>query len=889
MSDLAGRRHLLFELGRGGMGTVYLAVSRGVGDFRKLKVVKQLRADLASHPHFLQAFLDEARLAARLNHPNVVQTNEVGFDGTHYFLEMEYLEGQSLEALLCDGGQLPLSLSLFVLEEVLAGLHYAHELTDTDGTPLGVVHRDVTPHNVFVTYEGVVKLLDFGIAKAANTSRDTSTGVLKGKLTYMSPEQASRRPVDRRADIFSVGVILWRLLTGRRLWEDASEAQIFQELDRGEIPTPSSVAGDVPPALEAICMRALALDPKERFGTAKDLQRALEGSIDGTLRVGSRALAERMVDRFAGQRQAVKKQIDARLRDESPVKAVPLLPALQQPIAARGASVTPTVSSGVERDAPPAKGDEPSRAGRETIGRQLAGLAALCLLGGILAFSLRGRWAPRSRPPADGRRGCATNAECIRQNDGRRFVCRKDDGACVPLETPRCTLRAEKGDVENDATIWIATMFPMTGEDAEGFGFESVNAADLARRDFMTIAHGIPFQAGDRPPRPIALITCDDAGDVERTASHLTNEVRVPAVVGFYSSQEVIDLAASSFIPAGVVAMATQNKSSLVTTIPHPPGAPRLVWRTTVSAAQSAAPVSAVVAEVLEPAIEPLLGAGEALRVALLRSNNAMGLSTSDAYFATLRFNGKNALDNGDRYRELLVEGDPDDQKDAVLVRQILEFKPHVVILPGVDTGATRRLLEPIEKGWRGSEALRPRYVVSSYILGDDFFAFLGRSAERRRRFLGVNPPSTTIPNAKLTMHYNESFSPKVPITASPGAVYDAVYVLAYAAYALGDELVSGTNLARAISRLVPPGAPVDVGPANIFDGFNALRAGRNIDLDGAATRLDFELTTGDSPTDFAVLCVGVDDEGRASQAVESEVTYRTATRRLDHLPLKCP
>jgi hypothetical protein len=480
----------------------------------------------------------------------------------------------------------------------------------------------------------------------------------------------------------------------------------------------------------------------------------------------------------------------------------------------------------------------------------------------------------------------------VRRNDGKSFVCRKGDGECVPLESARCTLRAEKGDVENDATIWIGTMFPMTGPDAAGFGQESVNAADLARRDFMTIARGVPSPSAGGAPRPIGLITCDDADDAEDSAVHLADRVRVPAVVGFYGSQEVIDLATGVFIPKGVLAMATQNKSSLITTLPHPPGSPRLVWRTTTSASQGAAPVSAVVREVLEPAIKPLLGPGEPLRVALIRSGNAMGLSVSDAFFSALRFNGRSALENGAAYREFLVEDEADASKDAALVAQLLKLKPHVVILPGTDGGATPRLLEPIERGWRGGPALRPRYVVSGYILGDDFFAFLGRSAERRRRFLGVNPPASTVPNAKLTMHYNESFAPKVPLTASPGAVYDAVYVLAYALYALGGEpgtTVSGTSLARAIGRLVPPGAPVDVGPANIFDAFNVLRAGRNIDLDGAATRLDFDLATGDSPTDFAVLCIGVDDAGRASQAIESGVTYRGATKTRGHLPLRCP
>jgi serine/threonine-protein kinase len=246
---------LLFEIGRGGMGVVYLGLAEGPAGWTKLKVIKRLRPDLAADPRAVEMFLDEARLSARLLHPNVVQTNEVGFDGRHYFLEMEYLEGQSCELLqrrAASAGGLPLATSLWILTQALAGLHYAHELKDLDGTPLHVVHRDVSPHNVFVTYDGNVKLLDFGIAKLATSSMDTQTGAVKGKATYMSPEQATRGAVDHRSDIFSVGVMLWQALTGQRLWGDRSDFEIFLELQRGALPSPRSARRDVPEELDAI-------------------------------------------------------------------------------------------------------------------------------------------------------------------------------------------------------------------------------------------------------------------------------------------------------------------------------------------------------------------------------------------------------------------------------------------------------------------------------------------------------------------------------------------------------------------------------------------------------------------------------------------------------------
>ena len=196
-----GRYRLIAELAHGGMGDVYLAVAQGAGGFSKLMVIKMLRPALAEDEQFLTMFLEEARLAARLNHPNVVQTVEVGNEGRKYFLAMEYLEGQSLQRLrtrVAKEHPFPLGPHLRILVEALNGLHYAHELVDIDGRALDLVHRDATPHNIFVTYDGQVKVVDFGIAKAMDSSLETRTGELKGKIAYMPPEQASaqtRRPV----------------------------------------------------------------------------------------------------------------------------------------------------------------------------------------------------------------------------------------------------------------------------------------------------------------------------------------------------------------------------------------------------------------------------------------------------------------------------------------------------------------------------------------------------------------------------------------------------------------------------------------------------------------------------------------------------------------------
>jgi serine/threonine-protein kinase len=277
---LGGKYRLICELGRGGMAVVYLAVALGASNFRKLAVVKLILPEFAREPGMLEMFFDEARLSARLNHPNIVQTYDVGMSEGRHFMAMEYLEGAPLSAIV------PAVKPLFVVQakvllEVLEGLSYAHELRDFDGAPLHIVHRDISPHNVFVTYTGHVKILDFGIAKAATSSVRTATGVIKGKLKYMAPEQASGSAIDHRADLFSVGVMLWEAMTGqRRFPNDFSDVAAFSRVSAGAMPeTPDATALGYSPAFNDILKRALAPDPAERYPTADAFHADLEAAI----------------------------------------------------------------------------------------------------------------------------------------------------------------------------------------------------------------------------------------------------------------------------------------------------------------------------------------------------------------------------------------------------------------------------------------------------------------------------------------------------------------------------------------------------------------------------------------------------------------------------------
>jgi len=258
---------------------VYLAASQGPRGFSKLVVVKELKREFTEDAEFSSMFVDEARLAARLNHPNIVQTYEVEEHDGHFFIVMEYLEGQPLSQTRTRLARLGSQLrdhQVRVLCDVLEALHSAHELADYDGRPLNVVHRDVSPHNIIITYDGVAKLVDFGIAKAADSTSQTRTGVIKGKLAYMAPEQAFGKPVDRRADIFAIGVILWEAITGRRMWKGFAEGAIAHRLSVGDIPKMTEHVPEPPPMLKAICERALAPRSADRYPTAAAMRADLE-------------------------------------------------------------------------------------------------------------------------------------------------------------------------------------------------------------------------------------------------------------------------------------------------------------------------------------------------------------------------------------------------------------------------------------------------------------------------------------------------------------------------------------------------------------------------------------------------------------------------------------
>ncbi len=274
-----GRYHVIGRIASGGMAEILLAKVLGPGGFERPVVIKRVLPHLVNETEFRDMFLDEARIVAAIQHHNVVQVHELGREDDELYLVMEYLAGESIRSLCTRAAarniRLDLGLCAHVIAESCAGLHAAHEFTDPDGKPLHVVHRDVCPNNLFVTYDGTVKVVDFGIAQAADRFTLTEAGQVKGKAAYMSPEQCLRRPVDRRTDVFALGVVLYELTTGHRLFGGALESRLISCLQREEVQPPSRVVPDYPSELERICIRALRFDPEERFASAEEMRRAL--------------------------------------------------------------------------------------------------------------------------------------------------------------------------------------------------------------------------------------------------------------------------------------------------------------------------------------------------------------------------------------------------------------------------------------------------------------------------------------------------------------------------------------------------------------------------------------------------------------------------------------
>ncbi len=323
------RYELLGELATGGMATVYLGRMRRPMGFARLVAIKCMHPQYARDPSFASMFLDEARLTARLRHPNIVPTLDIVADGGHLLIVMEYVAGESLAGLLRlvrdAGDRIPVTVASAIIHDLLLGLHEAHEARDDDGSPLAIIHRDVSPQNVIVGLDGLARVLDFGVAKARSRIHHSNEGEIKGKIPYMPPEQLFGESLDRRADIYAAGVLLWEALTGTRLFDGSSEESLVRRIDAGAIAAPSTRATGVSPELDALVLRALCKDPEGRFPTALAMAEALSSIATLPPRTEISAWMRRFAKPRAIPADAVGTSLDLASKSVSPDELVAVL------------------------------------------------------------------------------------------------------------------------------------------------------------------------------------------------------------------------------------------------------------------------------------------------------------------------------------------------------------------------------------------------------------------------------------------------------------------------------------------------------------------------------------------------------------------------------------
>jgi serine/threonine protein kinase len=346
-----GRYEVLGAIASGGMATVYLARVTGLAGFEREVALKLTHSHLRDEPDFVTSLMDEARLAGRIRHQNVVSVLDVGVDPAGVFIVMDYVDGDSLARILRvlrkESRTVPLGIALRIVDDTLAGLHAAHELRDAEGNSLELVHRDVTPHNILLAQDGVARLADFGVAKAASRLGNTSTGLVKGKAAYMSPEQAQGAAIDRRADVWAAGVVAWELFSGQRLYEAPNDAAVLFKVVRDRPLRLSQMRPDIPAAIDDAVAKALEPDLEQRFKTAEAFADALAAAADEHgLRVAHRDVGrflEPILAPLLDKRRARVKEV-AGLRKPGD-SAIPSNPSHPVPAHDVGIASSPTVHS----------------------------------------------------------------------------------------------------------------------------------------------------------------------------------------------------------------------------------------------------------------------------------------------------------------------------------------------------------------------------------------------------------------------------------------------------------------------------------------------------------------------------------------------------------------
>jgi ABC-type branched-subunit amino acid transport system substrate-binding protein len=797
---------LLAELGRGGVGIVHLA--RRTSD-NTLVVVKRLRTEFARNVQVRRMFVEEARIAAMIRHPNVVAVEGSGFglDGAPW-IEMEWAPGISLHTAL---NTAPMQLPLFcwVLAQLLLGLHHAHETRDASGQLLDIVHRDISPQNVLLTGDGRVKLLDFGIAKIRDSHVDTTTGIIRGKLTYMAPEQVMLGPVDRRADLFAVGVMLYQQLTSRRLWDGVADPDIMYRLGHGDVPTITNLEGSTPETctLHTITNRALAARPEHRYQSAAEMHAAISG-VHPLGSSGHAALAAYVAHNFASE-----------------------LKALAQ-----------THGSALEESA------GALRRRNKRVAVVASAAAIITIAGGAAGARVMGTAAPlgtrtiapaASTPAARTCTGCNAAQMCSRE------------GRCVASEADGCTVHVPgRTEIQSpEVPIYFGSLFPLSGAQAEAFGRSNARGAELAIREINRLAGGIPV--GDAH-RPLGLIQCDDAGtSIDTLARAQFIAERAVAVIGFRSSEEALTLARDVFLPRDVFVIPALNSSPLLSQLPA--GDPRKLLRTAANATAFASPIAKVVATQLVPAL--LETPARNARVAIVRAGNATGTVYAESVLLELereRLRSPRAPEAVSADTREVPLGDENDLAGkARAVRDLEGYAPDIVVL--LSDNPFMQIVAPYEAN--GMAVRRPVYVAATPWEEPAFRAYIAQHPSERHRFLAVSFPTAHRAMSGFITRYREAFGEELDAWNASPAPYDSVYLLAYLAAASKTGFATAADGSRALQLLLPPATNEDIGPATIVAGLAAVARGETRDLQGITSRFDFDMRTGDSPIDAVLQC----------------------------------
>lgn len=371
-----GKYYLTEKIATGGMAELYRAKRIGVAGFEKLLVIKKILPHLSLHEEFVSMFINEAKIAAQLTHTNIAQIFDLGKIEDSYYIAMEYVWGKDLKAVLKKGKEkkLPVSMehALQIVGKACAALDYAHKKKDLKGHELNLIHRDVSPQNIIVAYEGDVKIVDFGIAKAASKTSDTRTGVLKGKIAYMSPEQAWGRPIDRRSDIFSLGIVLYELLTGEMLFKGDTDLNTLEKVRDAKVIPPTRINKEIPKEIENILLKALAKEPQERYQSASDMQNDLETYIHANKTMpGTLNLQNYMHTLFKDEMEAEAKALE----EEDTIVTAHLEKTMAAPV---GGEKRPAAKAVSKR--PPPKKDEDERVSKKREGSPIKYIILVLLI-----------------------------------------------------------------------------------------------------------------------------------------------------------------------------------------------------------------------------------------------------------------------------------------------------------------------------------------------------------------------------------------------------------------------------------------------------------------------------------------------------------------------------